>query len=461
MVDLILGPDVHAAGRLVHQQHLDVAGQPFGQHRFLLVAAGQDAHRPIRARGLQVQSTDEPHGQGALAGAVDPAAEPADRAEVRERDVGGRAERLHQPFALPVLGHEPDPRAQRVPGRVGLEAPPLQPDLPAVERVGPEERPGELGPSGAHQPRNAEHLARVQRKADVVQHPLAAEPARAQHLGPRHRTATLRRLVHRPADHEADEVGTRETAHLAAGHESPIAQDGHPIRDLEHFLESVGDEEHRPALGPQLADDVEELLGLLQREGGRRLVHDDQPGVQRERLGDLNHLPPRDAELGHRRSRVEWALEAVQDSLCLGEKGLPVHQPAQPGERFAPEQNILRHRERGDERRLLINDGDAEPVRLVDGANGDGLAAEPDRARVGLVYPGQDLDQSALARAVLPDEGVDLARSHAERDVLQRLDARKGLGQADDLERGGGSRRRAGAVQQRGARHGRILASPG
>ena len=44
-VDLVLGADVDAAGRLVEDQHVRVGEHPLGQHHLLLVAARQLAAR--------------------------------------------------------------------------------------------------------------------------------------------------------------------------------------------------------------------------------------------------------------------------------------------------------------------------------------------------------------------------------------------------------------------------------
>jgi hypothetical protein len=40
---------------------------------------------------------------------------------------------------------------------------------------------------------------------------------------------------------------------------------------------------------------------------------------------------------------------------------------------------------------------------------------------------GEELDQGALARTVLADEGMDLARNEIERDVFERLRGREPL----------------------------------
>jgi hypothetical protein len=47
-----------------------------------------------------------------------------------------------------------------------------------------------------------------------------------------------------------------------------------------------------------------------------------------------------------------------------------------------------------------------------------GAAVVEDRARVGLIGPGKDLDQRRLAGAVLAEKGMDLAAIERERHVV-------------------------------------------
>ena len=63
-----------------------------------------------------------------------------------------------------------------------------------------------------------------------------------------------------------------------------------------------------------------------------------------------------------------------------------------------------------------MDEGDRQ--RLRDRAHRP--AVERDRARVGFVDAGQDLDQRRLAGAVLAEQRVDLAAPHVEIDVVER-----------------------------------------
>jgi len=59
---------------------------------------------------------------------------------------------------------------------------------------------------------------------------------------------------------------------------------------------------------------------------------------------------------------------------------------------------------------------------------------------IGLHVAAEQLDQRRLARTVLADERVDLARTHLQRGTIERHLARICLGQIDDVENGRGAR---------------------
>ncbi len=69
-VDLRLGSDVDALGRLVEDQHGRLGRQPAGQGHLLLVPAGEVLHRRLHRRRLDPQTVDEPGGQLVLAAKV-------------------------------------------------------------------------------------------------------------------------------------------------------------------------------------------------------------------------------------------------------------------------------------------------------------------------------------------------------------------------------------------------------
>ena len=59
-------------------------------------------------------------------------------------------------------------------------------------------------------------------------------------------------------------------------------------------------------------------LGLGERQARGRLVHDDEARVERQRLGDLDHLALGERQLGDRRVGLEIDAEAVEQRPHLG-----------------------------------------------------------------------------------------------------------------------------------------------
>src|SRR6185295_15676839 len=73
-------------------------------------------------------------------------------------------------------------------------------------------------------------------------------------------------------------------------HPAAVAQDRHAIGDLEDLFHTMRDEEDGHPLVPEGLDDLEQPPDLMFGERGRRLVHDQDPDLQGERLGDLDGL---------------------------------------------------------------------------------------------------------------------------------------------------------------------------
>ena len=97
----------------------------------------------------------------------------------------------------------------------------------------------------------------------------------------------------------------------------------------------------------------------------------------------------------------------------------PVNDPRPAAGLQLVEHDVLGDRALGDDLDLLADDVDALGQAVAVAVEAQPPALEEDFALVGLEKSGDDLDQGALARAVLPDEGVDLARFEAQADAGQ------------------------------------------
>ena len=139
--------------------------------------------------------------------------------------------------------------------------------------------------------------------------------------------------------------------------------------------------------------------------------------LQRQRLGELDHLAGGEVEVGGAHARVD--VEPDLGELARG-RGVERRASDQAGAgepRLVAETDVLADREVGQQRLLLEHHADA----VAGGVGGAGearrLAAEQDRAGVGLVDAGQDAHQRRLAGAVLADQAHDLVRPDLEADI--------------------------------------------
>ena len=166
----------------------------------------------------------------------------------------------------------------------------------------------------------------------------------------------------------------------------------------------------------------------------RRLVHDQNAGVLRQRLGDFDHLLLGDAEPMHRDARIDVEADHVEHALGFGVDAAPVDEAGQPAREFAAEKNVLRDVEIGDEREVLENNGDAEFARRGRIVNRDRLAIVEKRTAVGAIGAAQDFHQGRFAGAVLADQHVHFAGANFERHVVKRFDAGKFFGNPAQFE---------------------------
>ena len=87
--------------------------------------------------------------------------------------------------------------------------------------------------------------------------------------------------------------------------------------------------------------------------------------------------------------------------------------PVRPRVMQLVEHDVLGDRALGDDLDLLADDVDALGQAVAVAAEAQAPALEEDLALVGLIDPGDDLDQGAFPGAVLADQGVDLARARS------------------------------------------------
>ena len=88
----------------------------------------------------------------------------------------------------------------------------------------------------------------------------------------------------------------------------------------------------------------------------------------------------------------------------------------------------------GEQVEFLIDDADAETLRVQRSGDFDGRAVERNGAAIGARGAGQNARQGALAGAVFAHQGVHFAGAEVEIRALERVDAAVALGDPYRLE---------------------------
>ena len=189
----------------------------------------------------------------------------------------------------------------------------------------------------------------------------------------------------------------------------------------------VADEHHAEPAVAHPADQVKDAPGLHHPEGGGRLVEQDDPLAPRGRAGyrdrlllTARHRADGAGEVAHGRAQV------VERLLAAGPHRRLVHEPQPPHDPrahdFAAQVHVLDGIEMRRQGQVLVHGLDPVPARGERSRYRHRLAVDQDLARGRRLGAGQDLDQRALARAVVTDESDNLARLHIEVGAGQRTD---------------------------------------
>ena len=190
------------------------------------------------------------------------------------------------------------------------------------------------------------------------------------------------------------------------------------------------------AVGRHRAQRLEERARLLRRQHRGRLVEDQDARVAVERLEDLDALLLADRELPDARARVDGEAELIRQRGHLAlERGAVGHEPPVA---LVAQGDVLRDGERLDETEVLVHHPDPALQGIARRAQVDGLAVQLERALVRPVEARDDVRERALARAVLAQQRVHLARVDLEVHVGVRDDAGEALRDAPQRHRGNG-----------------------
>ena len=172
-------------------------------------------------------------------------------------------------------------------------------------------------------------------------------------------------------------ASTLVSATCAGADVAAVAQHGVAVAEAEHFLEPVGDEDDRQALGLAACGRCVARLATsasLSAEVGSSIT------MRRERIDSARAISTSccSATERSRTGVIGSRLRPILSAIALGLGGELAPADEQPRARLAADEHVLGDRHVGGERELLIDRDDAGALRVVRRGEGDRLA---DRAR--------------------------------------------------------------------------------
>ena len=234
----------------------------------------------------------------------------------------------------------------------------------ALVRVDAEDRSRDLAAPGADEAREPDDLAGAEGERDVAEHSGAGEPVDFEDDVADLRGQLREELGHVAADHLPHELvdarlGDRRRVDVGA-----VAHDGDGVAQREHLVEPVGDEQQRAALVAQAAGDREEPLDLDAADSAA--------------VGSSMISTRASSEMALAISMICWSAIERPSVIRSGSSATPsrvkicvassriARRSMRPNAivRLASHEDVLGHREVGEQRRLLVDDGDAGGLGL-------------------------------------------------------------------------------------------------
>ena len=184
-----------------------------------------------------------------------------------------------------------------------------------------------------------------------------------------------------------------------------------------HLVHLVRDVENRHAALAQPVDDAKQPGDFGFGQGAGRLIHDQNLGLERQRLGDFDQLLIADAQRADRLAGRDLAFELVR-AVRAAERSMPRSSSRpKPTAPLAAEKDIRGGGKLFDEVQFLMNDAHAGLFGVARAGEANRLAAQPQGSFELGNHARDDFHQRAFAGPILADDGMHLAAANIERHV--------------------------------------------
>ena len=211
------------------------------------------------------------------------------------------------------------------------------------------------------------------------------------------------------AHHHADDFVGSGRRHLHRADRLAVAQHRDAVADAKDLVHLVRDVNDGDAAVLQLGDQAEEPLRRIVEQRTGRLVHQDDARVHAERAGDGHQLHLADGERRDRLARAAVQPHLVQKRPAERFDAAEIAPASLRGKCRLPMTMFSPTREVGEQVELLVDDADAEALRVERAGDGGGRAVDARCAAIGPHRPGDNLRQGAFAGAVFAHQRVHFA----------------------------------------------------
>ena len=194
-------------------------------------------------------------------------------------------------------------------------------------------------------------------------------------------------------------------------HQPAVPQHGHRVADPEDLVEPmrhVDDGHALRARSSSIAANRRSTSLGSSDEVGSSMISTRCRSATARAMATVCWAPRLSSWSGRRTSTLHAV--ALHHRDRPGPHPVEVHE-AQAVRRLASQEQVAGHAELRHQVDLLVDGADASQLGVARAGETGRCAQEPQLARVGLVDAGHALDERRLARAVLADEGVHLART--------------------------------------------------
>ena len=233
-------------------------------------------------------------------------------------------------------------------------------------------------------------------------------------------------------DHHGAELLHRGVLRFHGADALSLAQHGAAVGHGHDLRKLVRNEEDALPLRGEIAHDLHQLFDLLRREHRRRLVENKDLVVAVEHFQNLGALLHTDGDILDLRVGIDVQAVFLAQSENFFARFLLLKETELV--RLNAQNDIVENREALHQLEVLMHHADAERIGVVGVVDLDFFAVLFDDALFRLIEAEQNAHQRGLARAVLPQQRMDLALFQLQGDIVVGDDPGESLGDVQHLD---------------------------